>query len=87
MGFVPFSRGISPKGNVMAQLEFELSFYEATVQHFNHYAACTLPYGIKYSYLIQIIYTQLYDFKFLFIFTNIHLFAHNYVVSSIPIYH
>ena len=32
-----FPKGISPKVNVIAQLEFELIYLEAAVQHFNHY--------------------------------------------------
>ena len=32
-----------------------------------------------------IIYSQLYGLKLIFLFDNNHLFAHSYVVSSIPI--
>ena len=32
-----FPKSISPKTNVMARLEFELAYFEATVQHFSHY--------------------------------------------------
>ena len=41
-------------------------------------------YDINYSYIILIIYVQLYGLKKLFLFNN-HLFAHSYMVSSIPL--
>ena len=44
---------------------------------------CTQLHGIKYSYPNLIIYTQLYDFKLIFLFIN-NLFAHSYMVSCIP---
>ena len=37
MGFTPFSKFIKLKENVIGQLEFELAYYEVTVQHFSHY--------------------------------------------------
>ena len=30
-------KGISPKMNIIAQLEFELAYYNVTVQHISHY--------------------------------------------------
>ena len=36
-----FSKGINPKVRVIAQLEFELAHFEATVQHFSYYALKT----------------------------------------------
>ena len=33
-----FPKGISPKVNVIAQLEFELAYFEAAVQRYSHYA-------------------------------------------------
>ena len=41
---MPLPRGISPKVNIIAQLEFELTYYDIVVQHVNHYATETLPY-------------------------------------------
>ena len=32
-----FPKGISPKVNVIAWLEFELAYFEAVVKHFNNY--------------------------------------------------
>ena len=37
----PFSKGISLKVNVKAQLESELAYSGAVVQHFSHYATVT----------------------------------------------
>ena len=36
-GLFMFSKGISPKVNVIAQLEFEPSYFDVTVQHVNVY--------------------------------------------------
>ena len=38
-----FLKGISLKMNVIAWLEFELVYFEATVQHFSHYAMKLSP--------------------------------------------
>ena len=38
MGVHAFSKGISPKVNVIARLEFELAFYDVAVQNISHYA-------------------------------------------------
>ena len=37
MGLKFFSMGISPNMNVIKQLEFELTSFEAAVQYFGHY--------------------------------------------------
>ena len=34
-----FRRGICPKVNITAQIEFELAYYDSAVQRFNHYTA------------------------------------------------
>ena len=36
-GVQTFPNGICPKGNVIAQLESELAYYNSTVHRFNHY--------------------------------------------------
>ena len=36
-----FPKGISAKVNVIAWLEFELTYYNVTVQHVNHYTTET----------------------------------------------
>ena len=38
LGVHIFPKGISPKVNVIAWLEFELVYFEAAVQHFSQYA-------------------------------------------------
>ena len=37
MGVHNFPKGIYPKVNMIAQLEFKLAYYDSSVQHFNHY--------------------------------------------------
>ncbi len=44
--FTPFSRVTCLKVNIIAQLEFELSFYDFAVQHFSHYTMGT-PSHVK----------------------------------------
>ena len=43
-GFYTFRKGISPKMNVIVQLEFELAHFEAAVQHFSHCTTGTSLY-------------------------------------------
>ena len=38
-----FSKGISPKVNVIARLEFELAYFETAIQHLSHYTIDLLP--------------------------------------------
>ena len=35
-GFIPFPEGMRPKVSVIAQVEFEHAFYEATVQYISN---------------------------------------------------
>ena len=42
--FIPFPRGISPKVNVIPQLDFELIYYDVAVQHINHHLKGTAPH-------------------------------------------
>ena len=37
MGVLTFLNGIRPKVNVLAQLEFKLTYYDSVAQRFNHY--------------------------------------------------
>ena len=46
-----FPAGISPNVNLKAQLEFELAYVEATVQHVSHY---TLIFVLQYKAFRQI---------------------------------
>ena len=36
-----FPKGICPKVNVIARLDFEIAFYDSEVHRFNHYIART----------------------------------------------
>ena len=42
-GFMLFPRGISPKVNVIAGLEFELAYCDTTILHISHYLTRTHP--------------------------------------------
>ena len=46
-----FLKGISPKVNVVVQLEFELAFYDTRVQHISHYVMETSSL-INFSFVI-----------------------------------
>ena len=37
-----FFKSISPKVNITARLEFELTYYDVTIQHVSNYATGTL---------------------------------------------
>ena len=47
-----FNKGISPKGKIMMRLEFELTYFDATVQYFTHYATGT--HTGNYKFLSQL---------------------------------
>ena len=40
-GFIPLPKGICPKVNVIARLEFKLDYFDSTGQRFNHYTTMT----------------------------------------------
>ena len=42
-GVHAFPKGICPKVNVIARLEYEQAYYNSSVQHFNHYTRRTPP--------------------------------------------
>ena len=44
-GVHTFPKGICPKVNVIAQLEYELAYYDSAVHRFNHYTTRTPPVG------------------------------------------
>ena len=41
MGVYTFPKGICPKVNVIARLEYELAYYDSAVHRFNHYTTRT----------------------------------------------
>ena len=49
--FIPFSRGISPKVNVIARLAFELVYFEVAEQQLSHYAMRT-PCPLNHWFLV-----------------------------------
>ena len=42
-GVHTFPKGICPKVNVIARLEYELAYYDSAVHYFNHYNTRTAP--------------------------------------------
>ena len=46
-GFYTFPKSICPKVNVIARLEYELTYYDSAVHRFNHYTTRTPPRKIK----------------------------------------
>ena len=42
-GVHTFPKGICPKLNVIARLEYELAYYDSAVHRFNHYTTRTHP--------------------------------------------
>ena len=42
-GVHTFSKGVHSKVNIIAQLEFELAYYDSVVQRFNQYTMGTPP--------------------------------------------
>ena len=48
-GVHTFPKGICPKVNVIARLEYELAYYDSAVHRFNHYTTRTPPYLFEIS--------------------------------------
>ena len=51
MGIHTFLKNICPKVNVIAQLEFELAYYDSAVQRFNHYTLSSFKYMTRVLFL------------------------------------
>ena len=47
-----FPKGICPKVNVIAQLEYELAYYDSAVHLFNHYTTKTPPRNTEVNIFI-----------------------------------
>ena len=48
-GVHTFPKGICPRVNVIARLEYKLMYYDSAVHHFNHYTTRTSPSSIVVS--------------------------------------
>ena len=46
-GVHTFPKGIYPKVNVIARLEYELAYYDSAVHRFNHHTTRTLPQNVR----------------------------------------
>ena len=53
-GLHTFPKGICPKVNVIAQLEFELAYYDSAFQRFNHYTTKIPPHSSCISYVVNL---------------------------------
>ena len=61
-GVHTFPKGIFPKVNVIARLEYELAYYGSAVHRFNHHTTMTPPTSLSYSRvhlrMVQIIFQR-----------------------------
>ena len=68
-GFISFPRSISPKLNVITRLEFELTYFEATVPHIKHDATETPQFVFLFFFLFfSFFFSFNNDFFFFFLF-------------------
>ena len=59
-GVHTFPKGICPKVNVIARLEYELAYYDSAVHRFNHYTTRTpIPKGKLYKYFSSLLSTMI----------------------------
>ena len=72
-GIHTFSKGIYPKVNVIAWLEFELAYYDSTVQPFHHYTMRNPPY----------IYISAHAYAHTYIYIYIYIYAYLGSISSL----
>ena len=55
MGFHTFPKAISLKVSIIVQIEFELTYYNATVHHISHYiTGATLEFSIENFAMLMI---------------------------------
>ena len=66
-GVHTFPKGICPKVNVIARLEYELAYYDSAVHPFNHYTTRTPPKKAKW-------FSVFFPTEFIF-----HKYKHNTV--------
>ena len=52
-GVHTFPKGICLKVNVIARLEYELTYYESAVHHFNHYTPTRTPPDFKFRLILS----------------------------------
>ena len=58
-GVHTFPKGVCLKVNIIARLEFKLTYYDSTVPRFNHYTMRTPPILIKCSMFVDLCKTKL----------------------------
>ena len=57
-----FSNGLCPKVNVMAQMKYELAYYDIAVQYVSH--STTGPPPVFYYYFLFKLYQSIYPNKY-----------------------
>ena len=57
-----FPKGICPKVNVIARLEYELTYYDSAVHRFNHYTTRTPPFYVCSTWYSQAVFVCLLFF-------------------------
>ena len=66
-GFMPFTKSISSKVNVIAWLEFAFAYYDAAIYHVNHYVTET-PHSKAEDFREEKdIYIYIYIYIYLFV--------------------
>ena len=59
--FIPFPRGISPKVNAIARLEFELSYHDVTGERISHYVTGTPSHLFMLDSLLNLFQVRLFQ--------------------------
>ena len=60
MGVHTFPKGICPKVNVIARLEYERAYYDSAVHRFNHYTMRTPPGQLENDFIHSYMHTYIY---------------------------
>ena len=60
-GVHTFPKGICPKVNVIARLEYELAYYDSAVHRFNHYTTRTPPLYVLCNCFVRLFCTRFYQ--------------------------
>ena len=65
-----FPKGICPKVNVIAWLEYELAYYDSAVHRFNHYTTRTSPlwFGVLFCFVLFCFHMNCVHFIYYFYF-------------------
>ena len=85
-GVHTFPKGICPKVNVIARLEYELAYYDSTVHRFNHYTTRSPPHLIVFSNTWSALYISI-SFSYVYYLSFIPFISVTGLVSAqMPFY-